>query len=83
MLGPHPYPTMVRDFQSVIGRERASKSSPQTGRLPDAVVACIVDERIEQADGVAAAVVLSIMALVLSLIFAQDSSSSGAQRCAS
>ena len=39
--GPHPYPAMVRDFQSVIGREIKAQSMDQIGRLPDAVVACI------------------------------------------
>jgi len=39
--GPAPYPAMVRDFQSVIGKEIKSQSLKQIGRLPDAVVACI------------------------------------------
>ncbi len=39
--GPHPYPAMVRDFQSVIGREIKAQSMDQLARLPDAVVACI------------------------------------------
>ena len=39
--GPAPYPAMVRDFQSVIGKEIKSQSMAQIGRLPDAVVACI------------------------------------------
>jgi tryptophan synthase beta chain len=39
--GPHPYPEMVRDFQSVIGDELRSQMIETTGRLPDAVVACI------------------------------------------
>ena len=39
--GPHPYPAMVRDFQSVIGREIKAQSMHADGRLPDAVVACI------------------------------------------
>ena len=39
--GPHPYPAMVRDFQSVIGKEIKSQSMARMGRLPDAVVACI------------------------------------------
>jgi len=39
--GPHPYPAMVRDFQSVIGREARAQMLERTGRLPDAVVACI------------------------------------------
>jgi tryptophan synthase beta chain len=41
VLGPHPYPTMVRDFQSVIGREARSQILERAGRLPDAVVACV------------------------------------------
>jgi tryptophan synthase beta chain len=41
VVGPHPYPTMVRDFQSVIGRELREQSLRQFGRLPDAVVACV------------------------------------------
>jgi tryptophan synthase beta chain len=40
-LGPHPYPLMVREFQSVIGREARAQCLAQTGRLPDAVVACV------------------------------------------
>ncbi|MDR1990109.1 MAG: tryptophan synthase subunit beta [Acidobacteriaceae bacterium] len=40
-LGPHPYPLMVREFQSVIGREARAQMLDQTGRLPDAVVACV------------------------------------------
>jgi tryptophan synthase beta chain len=39
--GPHPYPGMVRDFQSVIGREARAQLLEREGRLPDAVVACI------------------------------------------
>jgi tryptophan synthase beta chain len=39
--GPHPYPQLVRDFQSVIGREAREQCLTQTGRLPDALVACI------------------------------------------
>ena len=39
--GPHPYPRMVRDFQSVIGREARQQSMEQFGRLPDALVACV------------------------------------------
>lgn len=41
VVGPHPYPTMVRDFQSVIGREARQQVLERTGRLPDAVVACV------------------------------------------
>ncbi len=39
--GPHPYPMMVRDFQSVIGKEAREQILEREGRLPDAVVACI------------------------------------------
>src|SRR5260221_1325311 len=41
VLGPHPYPTMVRDFQSVIGREANEQIRAQAGRLPDVVIACV------------------------------------------
>lgn len=41
VLGPHPYPTMVRDFQSVIGREAREQMLATTGQLPDAIVACV------------------------------------------
>jgi len=41
VAGPHPYPMMVRDFQSVIGREARAQMLERTGRLPDAAVACI------------------------------------------
>jgi len=40
-IGPHPYPTMVRDFQSVIGREARAQAQLLLGRLPDMVVACV------------------------------------------
>jgi tryptophan synthase beta chain len=40
-LGPHPYPLMVREFQSVIGREARRQMLDQVGRLPDIVVACV------------------------------------------
>ncbi len=40
-LGPHPYPTMVRDFQSVIGREAREQMLAAEGRLPDVIVACV------------------------------------------
>ena len=40
-LGPHPYPTMVREFQSVIGREARSQFRRLAGRDPDAAVACV------------------------------------------
>lgn len=39
--GPHPYPQLVRDFQCVIGREARAQCLTQTGRLPDALVACV------------------------------------------
>jgi tryptophan synthase beta chain len=39
--GPHPFPTMVREFQRVIGREARAQILDQIGRLPDAVVACV------------------------------------------
>ena len=39
--GPHPYPMMVRDFQSVIGREARAQMQSANGRLPDAVIACV------------------------------------------
>lgn len=39
--GPHPYPQLVRDFQCIIGREARSQCLEQTGRLPDALVACV------------------------------------------
>jgi tryptophan synthase beta chain len=41
VLGPHPYPTMVRDFQSVIGREARKQILRVERRLPDALVACV------------------------------------------
>ena len=40
-LGPHPYPLMVREFQSVIGREARAQILEKEGRLPDALVACV------------------------------------------
>lgn len=40
-LGPHPYPLMVRDFQSVIGKEAREQFIEKTGELPDALVACV------------------------------------------
>ncbi len=40
-LGPHPYPTMVRDFQSVIGREARAQILKEAGRLPKEIVACV------------------------------------------
>ena len=41
VIGPHPFPMMVRDFQSVIGEETKVQSRAQLGRLPDVVVACV------------------------------------------
>ena len=41
VAGPHPYPQLVRDFQCIIGREAREQSLEQTGRLPDALVACV------------------------------------------
>jgi len=41
VAGPHPYPVMVRDFQTVIGRESREQILRQAGRLPDALVACV------------------------------------------
>jgi tryptophan synthase beta subunit len=40
-IGPHPFPTIVRDFQSVIGREARAQVLEQAGRLPDAAIACV------------------------------------------
>lgn len=41
VMGPHPYPEIVRDFQSVIGKEIKAQLQEQEGRLPDAVIACV------------------------------------------
>jgi len=41
VAGPHPYPAMVRDFQAIIGREAKQQCLDATGRLPDALVACV------------------------------------------
>lgn len=41
VVGPHPFPRIVRDFQSIIGRETRAQSLEQLGRLPDLVVACV------------------------------------------
>ena len=41
VLGPHPYPMIVRDFQSVIGRETHEQIMTACGRLPDAIIACV------------------------------------------
>ena len=40
-IGPHPYPTLVRDLQTVIGRETKEQMQVATGRLPDIVIACV------------------------------------------
>jgi len=40
-LGPHPYPLMVRDFQSVIGHEARQQMLDEVGRLPDTIIACV------------------------------------------
>ncbi|TMW73590.1 tryptophan synthase subunit beta [Alteribacter natronophilus] len=40
-VGPHPYPLMVRDFQSVIGHESREQMTEKTGRLPDHIIACV------------------------------------------
>jgi len=41
VMGPHPYPLMVRDFQSIVGRETKAQALEQFGKLPDGVVACV------------------------------------------
>jgi tryptophan synthase beta chain len=41
VVGPHPYPSMVRDFQSIIGKEARQQILEQTGRLPDYIIACV------------------------------------------
>ncbi|MDR9778043.1 pyridoxal-phosphate dependent enzyme, partial [Rhizobium hidalgonense] len=41
VAGPHPYPQLVRDFQSIIGREARQQIQQMTGKLPDALVACV------------------------------------------
>ena len=41
VLGAHPYPTMVRDFQSIIGRETRAQIMRATGKLPNAIIACV------------------------------------------
>jgi tryptophan synthase beta chain len=41
VAGPHPYPTMVRNFQTVIGRETREQIMQQEGRLPDMIIACV------------------------------------------
>lgn len=41
VMGPHPYPEMVRDFQSIIGKEIKAQMKEKEGRLPDAIIACV------------------------------------------
>jgi tryptophan synthase beta chain len=41
VMGPHPYPTIVRDFQAIIGREVRAQMMEKEGRLPDLIVACV------------------------------------------
>lgn len=41
VMGPHPFPTIVRDFQSVIGREAKEQILEREGKLPAAVLACV------------------------------------------
>jgi tryptophan synthase beta subunit len=41
VVGPHPYPMIVRDFQSVIGQESRQQMLELTGKLPDVVLACV------------------------------------------
>lgn len=41
VMGPHPFPTIVRDFQSVIGREVREQMLKEEGRLPDVLIACV------------------------------------------
>ncbi len=41
VIGPHPFPMIVRDFQSVIGRECREQCLQSFGRLPDKIVACV------------------------------------------
>jgi tryptophan synthase beta chain len=41
VVGPHPYPTMVRDFQTIIGRETKEQILEKVGRLPDYIIACV------------------------------------------
>jgi tryptophan synthase beta chain len=41
VLGPHPYPMMVRDFQSMIGQEARAQMLAEVGRLPDTIIACV------------------------------------------
>ena len=41
VVGPHPFPKMVRDFQSIVGREAREQFQDKVGKLPDAIVACV------------------------------------------
>jgi len=41
VVGPHPFPMIIRDFQAVIGREMAEQCRAQVGRLPDCIIACV------------------------------------------
>ena len=41
VVGPHPYPSMVRDFQAIIGRETREQIMQQAGRLPELIIACV------------------------------------------
>jgi tryptophan synthase beta chain len=41
VVGPHPYPTMTRDFQSIVGKEVRSQIKQEVGRLPDYIIACV------------------------------------------
>ena len=41
VVGPHPFPSMIRDYQSIIGNEAKDQMIKETGRMPDAVVACV------------------------------------------
>lgn len=41
VMGPHPFPTIVRDFQKIIGKEIKEQMMEKEGRLPDAVIACV------------------------------------------
>lgn len=45
-IGPHPFPTMVREFQSVIGKETRQQFLEKVGCLPDAVIACVGGDNI-------------------------------------
>lgn len=47
VVGPHPFPTMVRDFQTVIGKETRSQMLEREGRLPDAIVACVGGDQMQ------------------------------------